>query len=139
VVRLSLRFMELASFLRLCFSRGVSRGVTQVKCSPTPRRAPIDRARGILICPIAEAFTMGTRSPYASLPAVGRPSASASFRARENGVWHVLLPERPPIQGPYEDARDRGRNWRPLRRALVPRLIDAVARFWGGGEKGRRP
>jgi hypothetical protein len=39
-----------------------------------------DRANGIPICPLAEAFAMGQRSPYASLPSV-----DAFQRPKESG------------------------------------------------------
>jgi hypothetical protein len=42
-----------------------------------------DRARGIPICPLAEAFAMGQHSPYASLPTV----CGLRLRCRSSGAF----------------------------------------------------
>jgi hypothetical protein len=95
-----------------------------------------DRARGISICPMAEAFATGRRSPYASLPAV-----DAQRRRQTSGPGTIACGTCRNRSGPrckvhmkrhyyaWRGACDRGLSWRPLRRALVPRLIDKEERI----------
>jgi hypothetical protein len=52
-----------------------------------------DRARGISICPMAEAFAMGTRSPYASLAAVDQRKAAFV-------PWPLALSAADPLAAP---------------------------------------
>jgi hypothetical protein len=85
-----------------------------------------DRARGIPICPLAEAFAMGSRSAYASLPSV-----DAFRRRKESGSERQMCAKCRHLSGPQCDAHleghyqawrgpcDYGRSWRPLRHAIT--------------------
>jgi hypothetical protein len=93
-----------------------------------------------------EAFAMGSRSPYASLPSVDafrRRKASgpetktcATCRHLSGSQCDVHL------EGHYQAWRgpcDYGRSWRPLRRALLVRLIGAVVGTISGRRQRKRP
>jgi hypothetical protein len=102
-----------------------------------------DRALGISICPMAEAFANGTRSPYAFLPAVEahrRRKASAgdaiscsSCRYRSGSQCTVYLKRH---SYAWRGACGRGQSWRPRRRTLLAGLADALVGMISGRDPG---
>jgi hypothetical protein len=104
----------------------------------------VDRANGIPICPMAEAFASGRRSPYASLPAVDahrrrKPSAPATIgcatcRYRNGRQCTVHLQDH---FYAWRSACNGGQSWRPLRRALLARLAGAFMSMISGRRKAQ--
>jgi hypothetical protein len=88
-----------------------------------------DRAKGISICPMAQEFAAGRRSPYASLPAVDsqrRQKVSvygtvgcATCRNREGSRCTVHFGD---LSYAWRNRCNRGQSWRPLRRAVIAKL-----------------